>query len=104
MDARFVYAADERGNVAAFEKVRGTNPWKQEKLRDRKLSSPVAVADRYVALGDFQGQIHLLNVEDGAFAARVPTDGSPINSVMIPLKSGFVVQTANGGIFAYRLQ
>jgi outer membrane protein assembly factor BamB len=62
------------------------------------------VADRYVALGDYQGQIHLLNVEDGAFAARVPTDGSPINSVMIPLKSGFVVQTANGGIFAYRLQ
>jgi outer membrane protein assembly factor BamB len=104
MDARFVYAADERGNVAAFEKVRGTNPWKQEKLRDRKLSSPIAVADRYVALGDYQGQIHLLNVEDGAFAARVPTDGSPINSVMIPLKSGFVVQTANGGIFAYHLQ
>jgi len=104
MDARFVYAADERGDVAAFEKSRGTNPWKQDKLRDRKLSSPVAVADRFVALGDFQGQIHLLNSEDGAFAARLPTDGSPINSVMIPLKSGLVVQTANGGIFALRLK
>lgn len=104
MDARFVFTADERGNVAAFEKARGANPWKQDKLRDRKLSSPVAVADRFVALGDFQGQIHLLNSEDGAFAARVPTDGSPINSVMIPLKSGLVVQTANGGIFAFRLK
>jgi hypothetical protein len=34
----------------------------------------------------------------------MPTDGSPINSVIIPLKSGLVVQTANGGIFAFRLQ
>jgi outer membrane protein assembly factor BamB len=104
MDERFVYAADESGGVSAFEKNRGINPWKQDKLRDRKLSSPVAVAQRFVAVGDYQGQIHLLDREDGAFAARIATDGSPINSVMIPLKSGLVVQTANGGIHAFRLQ
>jgi outer membrane protein assembly factor BamB len=104
MDERFVFASDEHGMVSAFDKTRGTNPWKQDKLRDRKLSSPVAVADRFVAVGDFQGQIHLLNAEDGAFAARASSDGSPINSVMLPLKSGLLVQTANGGIFAYRLQ
>lgn len=104
MNEAYVFAADERGVVAAFDKNRGSNPWKQDKLRDRQLSSPVAVAERFVALGDFQGQIHLLNTENGAFAARAGTDGSPINSVMIPLKSGLLVQTANGGIFAYRLQ
>ena len=104
MDARYVYAADESGHVAAFDRLRGNNPWKQDKLRDRKLSSPVAVAENFVALGDYQGQIHLINSEDGAFAARVVSDGSPINSVMLPLASGLVVQTANGGIFAYRLQ
>ncbi len=104
LDERFVFAVDERGTVAAFEKSRGTNPWKQDKLRDRKLSSPVSLAERYVAVGDYQGQIHMLNVEDGAFAARAASDGSPINSVMIPLKSGLIVQTANGGVYAYRLQ
>ncbi len=104
MDERFVYTADEQGNVAAFDKARGGNPWKQDKLRDRKLSSPVAVAERFVALGDFQGQIHLINAEDGAFAARVATDGSPINSVMIPLKSGLIVQTANGGVYALKIR
>jgi len=104
MDERFVFASDEHGVVSAFDKTRGTNPWKQDKLRDRKLSSPVAIADRYVAVGDFQGQIHLLNTEDGGFAARAASDGSPINSVMLPLKSGLLVQTANGGLFAYRLQ
>ena len=104
MDDRFVYTADEQGNVAAFDKARGANPWKQDKLRDRRLSSPVAVAERFVALGDYQGQIHLINAEDGAFAARVATDGSPIIGVMIPLKSGLVVQTANGGVYALKIQ
>lgn len=104
MDDRMVYVADENGVLLAFDKIRGTNPWKQDKLRGRRLSSPVAVADRYVAVGDFQGYVHLVNTDDGAFAARVATDGSAITGVMLPLKSGLVVQTANGGIHALKIQ
>lgn len=104
MDARYVYAGDDRGAVLAYERSRGGNAWKQDKLRDRGISSPAAVTGRYVAVGDYQGQIHLINAEDGAFAARSPTDGSPIKGVMIPLKSGLVVQTANGGVMAFKIQ
>jgi outer membrane protein assembly factor BamB len=104
MDEHHVYTADENGNIAAFDKRRGSNPWKQDKLRDRKLSSPVAVAERFIALGDYQGQIHLIDVENGGFAARSATDGSPINSVMLSLKSGLIVQTANGGIYALKIE
>lgn len=104
MDDRYVFAADEHDTVAAFDKNRGINPWKQDKLRDRKLSSPVAVAEKYVAVGDYQGHVHLINAEDGAFAARVATDGSPIRGVMLRLKSGLVAQTANGGVYALKIQ
>lgn len=104
MDERMVYVADEHGALLAFDKIRGTNPWKQDKLRDRRLSSPVAVAGRYVAVGDFQGYVHLVNSDDGAFAARTATDGSAILGVMLPLKSGLVVQTANGGVYALKIQ
>jgi outer membrane protein assembly factor BamB len=104
MDSRLVYVVDEHGAVLAYDKERGTNPWKQDKLRDRRLSSPVAVADRYVAVGDYQGYVHLLNADDGAFVARAATDGSAINGVMLPLKSGLVVQTSNGGVYALRIQ
>jgi outer membrane protein assembly factor BamB len=104
MDERFIFAADEHDTLAAFDKGKGTNPWKQDKLRDRKLSSPVAVADRFVAVGDYQGQVHLINAEDGAFAARAATDGSAIRGVMLRLKSGLVVQTVNGGIYALKIQ
>ncbi len=104
MDDRFVYAVDDRDAVTLFEKARGTNPWKQDKLRDRKLSSPVAVADKYVAVGDYQGYVHLINAEDGSFAARAATDGSAIKGVMLRLKSGLVAQTASGGVYALRIQ
>lgn len=104
MDDRMVYVADEHGALLAYDKTRGTNPWKQDKLRDRRLSTPVAVAERYVATGDFQGYVHLVSTDDGAFAARAATDGSAIQGVIIPLRSGLVVQTANGGVYALKIQ
>ncbi|MDP2433693.1 MAG: outer membrane protein assembly factor BamB [Pseudomonadota bacterium] len=104
MDARYVFASDDQSALLAYERSRGGNSWKQDKLRNRGISSPVAVAGRYVAVGDYQGQIHLVNAEDGAFSARSSTDGSAIKGVMIPLKSGLIVQTANGGVMAFKIQ
>lgn len=104
MDGRMLYVADEHGSLLAFDKERGSHPWKQDKLRDRRLSSPVAVAERYVAVGDYQGYVHLLDTDDGAFAARVATDGSAIGGVMLPLRSGLIAQTAQGGLYALKIQ
>lgn len=103
MDERMLYVADEHGTVQAFDKLRGNSPWKQDKLRDRRLSSPLAVADRYVAVGDFQGHVHLIDADEGNFAARQATDGSAIAGVMLSLRSGLVAQTAQGGVYALRI-
>jgi len=104
MDERMVYAADVGGNLMAFDKLRGTHPWKLDKLHDRDLSTPVAVHSRYLAVGDFQGQVHIINSDDGTFAARQPTDGSAIKGVPLVLKAGVVVQTINGGVFSFRFE
>ncbi len=104
LGARMLFAVDELGAISAFDKERGAHPWKQDKLRDRRPSSPVPVADRFVAVGDFQGQVHLIDVEDGAFAARAATDGSPIHGVILPLRAGLVAQTANGGIHVFKIE
>lgn len=104
MDDRFVYAADEHAAVFSFDKERGTNAWKQDKLRDRRLSNPLAVAEHFVAVGDFEGRVHLLDRDTGAFAARAASDGSAINGSMIALKSGLIAQTANGAVMAFRIQ
>ncbi len=103
MGERFVYAADEHAILQAHDKLRGTSLWRQDKLRERKLGTPLALTSQ-VAVADFQGYVHLLNLEDGALIARAATDGSPVVGQMLPLNSGLIAQTANGGIYAFRVQ
>lgn len=104
MDERMLYVVDEHSAVLAYDKQRGTHPWKQEALKHRRLSAPLALGGRYVAAADFEGYIHLLNVEDGALAGRVASDGSGITGNLLPLDGGLIAQTVNGGLYAYKLQ
>lgn len=97
--SRAVYVSDDKGTVQAFDRNSGASLWKQDKLFMRALSRPVAVGRR-VAVADFQGVVHLLGEEDGAFAARLSTDGSAI--LGNPRRTGaneFVVQTRNGSVY-----
>ena len=99
-DAKTVYVSDDKGQVSAFERDSGLQRWTQAKLSLRRLSRPLAVG-KFVAVGDYQGYVHLLKTEDGAFAGRVATDGSEIVADPVLLPGGrFLVQTRAGGLFA----
>jgi outer membrane protein assembly factor BamB len=102
MDARQLYAVDGVDTVHAFDRDRGVSPWKQDKLRDRRLSTPLPL-ERHVVVGDYQGFVHLLDNDTGAFAARIATDGSAITAAPIRVQQGLVVQTANGGVYAFQV-
>lgn len=102
MDARQLYAADSADTLHAFDRERGVSPWKQDKLRNRRLSTSLPLG-RHVVVGDYQGYVHLLDSDTGAFAARASTDGSPIVAAPIPIPQGLVVQTVNGGVYAFRM-
>ena len=102
IDAKTVYVSDAKGAVHALDRVNGASLWKQDKLMSRSISRPL-VLGKYLALGDYQGIVHLLRSDDGSFAARIDTDGSAIAAD--PQRSGraetdFVVQTQNGGLYA----
>jgi outer membrane protein assembly factor BamB len=103
MNSRYVYATDDHATVLGYDTVSGANPWKQEALRDRQLSTPLVVS-KYIAVADYQGNVHLISQEDGALAARASSDGSPVVGQMLALKSGLIVQTANGGVYAFKIQ
>lgn len=104
IDARNVYLTDDQGAVQALDRSRGASLWKQDRLRGRWATAPLALG-RYVIVGDFQGYVHVLSREDGAFVARVATDGSEIRVPPVALDlSTFLVQTRNGGLYAISLQ
>jgi outer membrane protein assembly factor BamB len=103
IDNRYVYVADDKGNVHALDRTSGASVWKQDKLSLRGLTRPLALGAQ-VAVADFQGVVHLLRREDGAFAARATTDGSAVRADPLRLGNGFLVQTANGGLNALEVR
>jgi outer membrane protein assembly factor BamB len=103
VDDQNVYVADEKSALIAFVKAGGASLWKQDKLYGRYVSGP-AVVGKYVAVGDFQGYVHFLSRDDGSFAARIATDGSPIVAQPQAFNNGILVQTTKGGIFAISIQ
>lgn len=99
MDSRHVYVTDDKGAVHALDRNSGASVWKQDKLALRGLSRPLALGAQ-VAVADYQGVVHLLRGNDGAFAARATTDGSAVRAEPVRFGAGFLVQTANGGLYA----
>lgn len=104
LDARYVYVADEKSELLALDKTNGASIWKQDKLAGRRLSAPLSIG-AHVIVGDIEGYVHILARDDGAFEARVPTDGSAIVAPPVALsRTSFAVQTQNGGVFAITVQ
>lgn len=103
IDGRYVYVSDDKGAVHALDKASGASMWKQDKLSLRRLTAPLARRG-LVVVADVQGVVHFLSREDGAFAARLTTDGTAVSAPLQPLGSHLVVQTRNGGVYAIEIQ
>jgi outer membrane protein assembly factor BamB len=101
-DARYAFVADDRGAVQALDRSNGRSVWKQDKLAHRQLSLPVPVGD-LVAVGDFEGYVHFLSRETGAFVARYATGGSAVRAAPVRLPFGLLVQTQDGALHAIAL-
>ncbi|WP_426174814.1 outer membrane protein assembly factor BamB [Massilia sp. TWR1-2-2] len=102
-DQRFVFAVADNGAISAFNRDGGTSAWKNDKLSYRRLSTPVSYG-RAVAVGDYQGFIHFLSREDGAFLARAATDGSPVKTVPLVAGSNLIFQTQSGTVTAIAVE
>lgn len=103
VDGYNVYVSDAKGAVVALDRASGASMWKQDKLTARQLSAP-AVLGRYVVVGDLEGYVHFLSRDDGSFAGRIATDGSPIRARPLDIGGGVLVQTSKGGLYVIRPQ
>lgn len=99
-DTRFVFVTDAADAVHGLDAFSGASVWKQDALTRREVSRPLVVGD-YVAVGDFEGHVHLLDRETGRFAARLQVDSSAIGADPRALgPQGLVVQTRDGTVAA----
>ncbi len=98
-DERFVFAADNQGGLFAYAMSGGASAWKNDQLSFRQLSTPTSFG-RAVVLGDGFGYVHFVSREDGAFLARLATDGGKIMSAPLVLGNDLIVQTKTGAVVA----
>lgn len=104
IDGNNVYVSEDRGAVVAYDKRSGAMMWKQSKLGSRKLSAPLVVRGALLVIGDAEGNVSLLRRHDGGLVARASTDGSAILTRPEYIPDGFVVQTSDGGVYAFAVQ
>ena len=102
LDARYAFVADDRGAVHAFDRSNGQSVWKQDKLAHRRLSTPLAGGEA-IAVGDFEGYVHFLARDTGAFVARRETGGGAVRAAPLRLGAGLLVQTEDGSLVALAL-
>jgi len=76
-----IVAVDEKSLIKAFGAATGARIWDQEDLKLRKLTSPVSIRN-LIAVGDFEGYIHLLNAQSGNFEGRKKVSRNAITEII----------------------
>jgi len=74
-----------------------------EEVISNKLSAPF-VYGAQVVVGDSQGYVTVLKNHDGAIVSQSETDGGAILTRPEHVPNGLVVQTINGGLYAFSMQ
>jgi outer membrane protein assembly factor BamB len=97
-DSDNVYYTEADSVIVALHKGTGASVWRQESLLYRRVSAP-AVVGNWIVVGDFKGYVHILSADDGAFVARLATDGSAITAAPLTVDNRVVVQTEAGGLY-----
>ncbi|MES2668841.1 MAG: outer membrane protein assembly factor BamB [Pseudomonadota bacterium] len=98
-----VIVADPGGVVWALDKAGGSSLWQQAGLARRNLSG-AAVQGEFAVVGDFEGYLHWLRLDNGDLGARVRAGRDPVRAAPVVVDGILIVQTAGGNISAYRLQ
>ncbi|MBN9411545.1 MAG: outer membrane protein assembly factor BamB [Burkholderiales bacterium] len=100
-DADFVFGTESDGKVVAWRRANGEPAWQSQRLLHRGLTAPIAMG-RSIAVGDFQGLVHILSREDGSPLNRLSTDGSAIAAAPVLAGNTLVVVTRNGGVYGFQ--
>lgn len=98
-----VWVTDSDSQTWGFDRITGSERWRQRALHARAVTAPAA-GTGWVAVGDFEGWMHLMDARTGDFVNRVRVDRSPFHSAPVATDSGLLIaQTGGGTLAVYRV-
>lgn len=101
-DDNVVVGADSADRLTAWRSDTGEPLWRIERFQYRSLSTPV-IWSGLIAVGDSEGQMHFLSIQDGRTVARVALDGA-LSAAPVVVDGTLMVSTRSGTIYALRAQ
>ena len=93
--------SDKDGNLWLLDRRNGAEFWKQDQLLHRGLTRPVFYGS-FIAVGDAEGYLHWINIEDGQFAAREKVGGDGFSGPPLVVGNTLYVMTKKGSLTAFR--
>ena len=101
-DFRHLYLSDATDDVWQIEQRTGASLWKQKELHQRKLTAP-AVYENYVVVGDFEGYVHWLSINDGRQLGRIKVSDSGIDSKPLVVNDTVYIYAKDGTLVALKI-
>ncbi|MFP3454719.1 outer membrane protein assembly factor BamB [Psychrobacter sp. SIMBA_152] len=95
-----VIATSLDGKVVAYDRNSGETLWESDELAYRDLTNPVMIGN-YIAIGDFDGVVHLFNPATGSIVSRVETKGALTNLQV--QGSRLMTQSTSGQVAIWQL-
>ncbi|MDX1458083.1 MAG: outer membrane protein assembly factor BamB [Marinobacter sp.] len=97
-----IYVAQSNGHVVAYEGSNRREIWTQDKLAWRQLTQPVVLGD-YLVVGDFEGYIHVMSLEDGQLMGQLEFDDEGLWVPMQVVQDKFLVYGNSGKLSLFEL-
>lgn len=99
-----VYMSSADSEIIAYDtNSNGRETWKNESLLFRDITAAVPVSS-YLAIGDFEGYLHLVAQSDGRFVGRIKVDKDGLRSQAIVDGSRIFVMGNSGRLSALELR
>ncbi len=91
-----IFVAGANGDITAYRGSDRRELWVQDKLSWRQPTQPVVFED-YLLIGDFEGYIHMLSLEDGSLVGQLEFDDEGLRVPFQRLQNGNLLVYGNSG-------
>jgi outer membrane protein assembly factor BamB len=98
-----IYIAYTNSIISAKDMADGRDVWEIEGLMNRDVTVPVSTGS-YLAVGDFDGYLHIIAQSDGRFVARRRVDGKGIQSPVVVDGNRLFVMGNSGRLSVLEIQ
>lgn len=98
-----IYYSNDESQIFAIRDNSEDIVWDNSDLLYRQITAPTAVGN-YIAVGDYEGYVHLLSQIDGRLVGRIQADNDGVRANLLANNGRLYVFGNSGRLTAYQLQ